>query len=197
MTDQTKGNFRINLNRNKQAGDNQPMFDRGIISTPQDPDTKFELKLWAYKDKHGRTFFAGPSSHVAVTATALERADLLMEESARSFDSAAVSPEGTGLVQLAPNQVILFSNGYKLKGDGAKALDKAERSVNEKRPDLWGFWNPGDGQAQLRVAAWDMEGRYGPYLAGSTQVPMPGKSLDTQTAASELAETPRRGRGSR
>lgn len=197
MTIQDKGNFRINLNRNKQAGDTQPMFDRGIISKPHDPETQFELKLWAYKDKHGKTFFAGPSSALAITATALERANALMTEAASSIDTAKVAPESSGLVQLNDNQVILFENGFKLKGDAAKALPPVDKAVNDKRPDLWGFWNPGDGMGQLKVAAWDKEGRYGPYLAGSTQVPQPGKNIATELAPKDVEKPTKASRGSR
>jgi hypothetical protein len=175
--EQTRGNFRINLNRNKKPGDSQPMFDRGIISTPDNPDTQYELKLWAYTDKHGRSFYAGPSSIAATDASALERANALMQQQAADMDTGAVKPDGP--LQLAEHQVMLFPNGFKIAQNDARyaALTDEDKALNDRRPEVWGYWNPGNGAAQLRIAAWDMPGRYGPFLGGNTQYPQPGKNI--------------------
>lgn len=179
MTVRDRGLFRININRKKQVGDKQPMFDRGIISKPQDPDTRFELKLWAYNDQHGRLVLAGPSSALSMNASSRDPANAVPVP---SIDAAKFASNSKSIVLLDAHQVILFENSAKIKSAALEALPLVDKEANEKRPDLWGFWNPGDGTEQLRVAAWARDGRYGRYLVGSTHLLQPNKKVATELA---------------
>lgn len=178
MEQGAKGNFRINFNTKKQAGDSQPVLERGIISTPDAPDETFEVKMWAYADAAGRVFYAGPSSEIRSDAVGLDRAEALTHAELRAVDVAEAEKsdgESTGIA-LSPHRVMLFRNGFKFAKNDARydALSDADKALNDKRPDLYGFWNPGPDaagkqRAQLKVSVWQHEGRYGPFLAGNTQ----------------------------
>jgi hypothetical protein len=133
----------------------------------------------------------------------LERADAMLAKDAAEIDTSKVTPDGSGVPQLAAHQVMLFPNSHKLKdGDpGYAGLDDDAKAVNAKRPDVWGYWNPGHGEPQLNIAAWNIEGRYGPFLGGNTQVPQPGRNIGTEAQPAQVVEKfqskgqARRGRG--
>lgn len=193
MEQGAKGNFRINFNTKKQAGDSQPVLERGIISTPDAPEETFEVKMWAYADAAGRVFYAGPSSEVRRDAVGLDRAEALTLAEVRAVDVAEVekSAETAEGITLSPHRVMLFRNGYKIAKNDPRhgALSDADKAVNDKRPDLYGFWNPGADatgkpRAQLKVSVWQHEGRYGPFLAGNTQEAQPGKVPTTASIES-------------
>ena len=170
MEQGAKGNFRINFNTKKQAGDSQPVLERGIISTPDAPEETFEVKMWAYTDAAGRVFYAGPSSEIRRDAVGLDRAEALTLAEVRAVDVAEVekSAETAEGITLSPHRVMLFRNGFKIAKSDPRhgALSDADKAVNDKRPDLYGFWNPGSDQsgkprAQLKVSVWQQEGGTG------------------------------------
>lgn len=198
MEQGAKGNFRINFNTNKEPGDNQPVLERGIISTPDAPDEVFECKLWSYTDKAGRVFYAGPSAPVRRDASGLDRAEALTLAEVHAVDVAEAErrSETAGAIDLAPHRIMLFRNSFKLaKTDQRYAdLSDAEKAVNDKRPELYGFWNPGPDRSgsarpQLRVSVWQQEGRYGPFLAGNTQEAREARATEPQEPAEPVERT--------
>jgi hypothetical protein len=199
MEPNAKGNFRMNFNSRKTPGDNQPALERGIISTPDAPDEMFDVKMWAYKDAKGRVFYSGPSSEICRDAEGLDRVEALIEAEARTIDVAVAEQraERGGQIELAPHRMMLFRNGYKLAETdaGYDALSDADKALNSKQPDLYGFWNPGVDRhgvirPQLRVSVWEQAGRYGPFLAGNTQIA--GVKKQVELVAADVAAAPKR-----
>jgi hypothetical protein len=181
---QPRGDFVAFLNREKQPGDNRPMFE-GRIAKPGTEETH-EVTLWAhpYTDRETgeiKLAFGGSVGAVPTGAAPADQIAALI----------GAGPRGETLtlnnLSLAPRQIVLFPNGFK-----EEAPDKA-------RPDLWGAYNPGDGSELVRLSVWLKTNRYGKaYMAGATQYHQPDKSeAEMQREDTGLAELVARGEVSR
>lgn len=161
LNTQPRGDFVAFLNRDKQPGDNRPIFE-GRTAKPGSED-KLDLTLWAHeytdpKTGEVRTMYSGTIGAVSRDADPAGQIAALT----RATD---VADQTLGNLSLRPRQVVLFPNGFK-----ADAPDK-------QRPDLWGAINFGDGSPIARASVWLGKTRNGEVmLSGATGYPMPGKS---------------------
>lgn len=119
-TTQPRGDFVAFLNRDKQPGDNRPIFE-GRTAKPGSED-KVPLTLWAheYTDPRTgevRTMYSGTVGAVSRDADPAGQIAALTR-------AAGSSDQMLGNLSLRPRQVVLFPNGFK-----ADAPDK-------QRPDL-------------------------------------------------------------
>lgn len=176
QTQHPRGDFAAFLNRDKQPGDNKPIFD-GRIAKPGTEDEQ-RVALWAfeYTDKKTgevRTGFNGTAGAIVTTAAPMDQIASLLKQA-----PAADVIEMPGNLKLAPRQVVLFANPSK------------DDAPEKKRPDFYGYFNPGDGSPVVSISAWMGKDRYDhAKLSGATQYPTPGKSVaEQQAAAPELAE---------
>ncbi len=176
MDQPQRGNFVAFLNRDKEPGDNKPIFD-GRLARPGTEDAqRFALWPFEYTDKKTgevHTGFNGQVSAIATTAAPMDQIAALLKQA--PADAVVEMP---GNLNLAPRQLVLFANPSK-----ADAPDK-------KRPDLYGYFNPGDGTPIISISAWMGKDRYEhAMLSGATQYPMPGKTVaEQQAAAPDLAD---------
>lgn len=174
--DQPRGDLVAFLNRDKQPGDNRPMFE-GHICKPGSEE-KHPLSLWAHEFTDARTgevkvMYSGTIGAIAAGSAPADQIAALLKGAPGGDAEATLS----GLT-LKPRQVVLFPNGFK-----AEAPDKA-------RPDLWGAAHFGDGSPVVRNSVWLKTTRNGQaMLSGTTQVPLPGKSEPEQQAAAAELET--------
>lgn len=167
-TEQLRGDFVAFLNRNKQPGDNRPIFE-GRVAKPGS-DEKLDLTLWAneYTDPTTgeiKTMYSGTVGAVSTDAAPADQIAALTRNGA--------TPEQTisGLA-LRPRQVTLFPNSFK------------DEAPDKKRPDLWGGINFGDGSPVARASVWLAKTRNGEVmLTGATQYPQPGKTEAQMQAA--------------
>ena len=178
-TSQPRGDFVAFLNRDKQPGDNRPIFE-GRIAKPGS-DEKHPLTLWAHeyadpKTGEVKTMYSGtigaisPDADPAAQIAALTRAGSPAEQT-------------LGNLTLRPRQVVLFPNGFK-----ADAPEK-------ERPDLWGAANFGDGSPIVRNSVWLRRTRTGEVMmSGATSYPIPGKSEAEMQAAEPFLDELRAGR---
>jgi hypothetical protein len=171
---QPRGDFVAFLNRDKQPGDNRPIFE-GRLAKPGS-DEKVPLTLWAHEYTDPRTgevktMYSGTIGAVSPDASASDQISALT----RSGDA---GEQSLGNLSLRPRQVVLFPNGFK-----ADAPDK-------NRPDLWGAVNFGDGSPIARSSVWLGKTRSGEVmLTGATSYPLPGKSEgEMQAADPELVD---------
>lgn len=165
-----KGNFIVYTNRNKQSGDQRPMF-QGRVATPGG-DKEFAVALWASKDKNGNVMFTGRTSAFASNSTAMDQVEELLAADA----PAAEVLEEAGL-KIAPQQVVMFKNGFK-------------DAEHPDRPDFWGRWNPGAGQPLVAVSGWMRKDRYNrPMLAGEATLPKPGVEVGKSEASGQTLES--------
>lgn len=178
-TNQPRGDFVAFLNRDKQPGDNRPIFE-GRLAKPGS-DEKHPLTLWAhaYADKTSgevKTMYTGtigaisPDADPAAQIAALTR-------------TADTTEQNLGNLSLRPRQVVLFPNGFK------------DEAPDKDRPDLWGGLNFGDGSPVVRASVWLKKTRNGEaMLAGATSYPIPGKSeAEMQAGEPELKDLIERG----
>lgn len=160
-TQHPRGDFVAFLNRDKQPGDNRPIFE-GRVAKPGS-DEKVPLTLWAHdytdpKTGEIRTMYSGTVGAVSREADPAGQVAALTR-------SAEAGEQMLGTLTLKPRQVVLFPNGFK-----ADAPDK-------QRPGLWGAINFGDGSDIARASVWLRKTRTGEaMLSGATGYPIPGKS---------------------
>ena len=160
-TTQPRGDFVAFLNRDKQPGDNRPIFE-GRVAKPGNDD-KVALTLWAHeyadpKTGEVKTMYSG-------TVGAVSRDAAPADQIAALTHAADAGDQVLGNLSLRPRQIVLFPNGFK-----ADAPDK-------QRPDLWGAINFGDGSPIARASVWLTKTRTGEaMLSGATGYPLPGKS---------------------
>jgi len=172
-TPQPRGDFVAFLNRDKEPGDNRPIF-AGRIAKPGSDET-LPLTLWAHeyadpKTGEVKTMYSGtigtvsPDADPAAQIAALTRAGSPAEQT-------------LGNLTLRPRQVVLFPNGFK-----ADAPEK-------ERPDLWGAANFGDGSPIVRNSVWLRKTRTGEVMmSGATSYPIPGTSEAEMQAAETLPD---------
>lgn len=179
QTTQPRGDLVAFLNRDKQPGDNRPIFE-GRISKPG-ADDKHPLTLWAhvYADKgtgEVKTMYSGSIGAVSPDAEPAEQIAALTRTD-------GAGEQVLGGLSLRPRQVVLFPNGFK------------DEAPDKDRPDLWGGINFGDGSAVVRASVWLKKTRHGEVmLAGATSYPVPGKSeAEMQAAEPELGDLLARG----
>lgn len=152
--DTATGNFIVYTNREKQSGDRRPAF-QGKISEPGS-DRAFAVALWASRDVKGNVVMTGRTSIIAASDDAEQQLEAL---AAAGEPSEAIEENG---LKLEASQIVLFKNGFK----------DAEHT---KRPDMWGRWNPGNGERLVAVSAWLRKDRYErAMLAGQSSYPQPG-----------------------
>ncbi len=172
---QPHGNFVAFLNRYKSPGDTKPTFE-GRLAIP-DADTQHRFALWAHEYTNPKTgevqiMFNGQADVVTPTDDAMSQvASLIRPDSTQD-----VAPLNN--LELQPRQLVLFPNGFK-----ADAPDK-------QRPDYWGAFNPGNGQAIVRISAWSRKDRFEhAMLSGATSYPLPIRSeAEQQVAQAELLQ---------
>lgn len=174
-TKQPTGDLYAPINRYKQPGDDKPVFT-GTLTKPGD-EAKLPFALWGfeYTTKSGEILrgFSGGINGVPANIPAQAQIDALLAEADTGREV------NVGNLTLRPGQIVLFVNGFK-----AEAPDK-------KRPDLWGWVNPLDGTPAFRPSVWikQFEDSGRPYLSGTTQYPLPGKSeRQHQDAAADLEQ---------
>lgn len=177
---QAHGNFIAFLARDKQPGDQRPVFE-GRLSLP-DSEVELRFPLWGHEytdSKSGETatMFNGSTDAVSTDATALDQITALLKS------DAAASPATISNVELRARQVALFPNRFK------------NEAPDKDRPDYWGAYNPGNGNPIVRISAWMRKDRYGrAMLTGATSYPLPGKSeAEQQDAAPTIAELEKQG----
>lgn len=161
---QPSGDFYAPVNRYKQPGDNLPIF-KGHLTKPDD-QAQFPFTLWAfeYTDqetgevRHG---FGGSIDGVPANIPAADQIAALCAPKAGTDATVAN-------LTLRPGQVVLFPNGFK-----AEAPEK-------NRPDLFGWINPLDGSPVFQAGVWikQFDNSQRPYLSGSTQYPLPGRTTE-------------------
>jgi hypothetical protein len=73
---------------------------------------------------------------------------------------------------------VLFPNGFK------------DKAPDAGRPDQWGWCNPSDGTPPFQIGTWlrQFEDSNRPYLSGSAQYPLPGKTIEQQQDAAAEVE---------
>lgn len=160
----------------RAKNDRLPLFS-GVISSPEDPEQKFEYAVWEYASKDGVPFYAGSVRPLSTRATVEQHLELhkLPAEVAQGLvDRETGEVRERGQYELTPNSIIIRANAKRLKtSDTAYAgLSDAEREENEKRPSFWLKWQRAAGEKEVRGSLWDKAGRYGPFLAGNTQYPL-------------------------
>lgn len=159
---QPKGSFQAYLNRAKQPGDSQPVFEARITSPER--DVEYRVPLWAHEYTDPKTgevkvMYNGRSESTERSANAQDQITQLLTAD-RDTDTLTV-----GNIELDPRQLVLFPNGFK------------DEAPEKERPDLWGAFNPGRGRPVWRIGAWMEKDRYGrAKLGGSTTYPIPGNT---------------------
>lgn len=171
---QPRGDFVAFLNRDKQPGDNRPIFE-GRIAKPGSDD-KVTLTLWAHEYTDAatgevKTMYSGTVGAISPDADPAAQIAALTRTS-------TAGEIALGNLSLKARQVVLFPNGFK-----SDAPDK-------NRPDLWGAVNFGDGTPVVRSSVWLKKTRTGEVmLTGATSFPVPGKSeADMQAAEPGLKD---------
>lgn len=178
MDQPTTGNFIAYMNRNKEPGDSKPTFD-GKLSVPGS-DGEQTFALWAHEYKDPKTdevkiMFNGRADVVSPTDAPMAQVAALM--------SGDPEKATLGNLSLSARQLVLFPNRFK-----AEAPEK-------ERPDYWGAYNPGNGQAVVRISAWMRKDRYkNAMVSGATSYPLPGKSeVEQQDMGPSLGDLVRDG----
>lgn len=153
-----RGNLIGFLNSAKQPGDSKPVF-QGKLSLPGSPSER-GFALWAYtSEKSGDTVLSGRATNAA-TEQVKDLIHAKPDKTADTIISIAQKDGGKGL-EIAPHALLLFSNKQK---------DKEGADSEKVRPDYWGYYNPGNGEALQRIAAWAKTDRNGAaMLTGSLQ----------------------------
>lgn len=160
---QPQGNFVAFLVRDKQPGDNKPIFE-GRLALP-DTDAEFAFPLWGHeyadpKTGEVKTMFNGSTDPVSPHAAPMDQIAALLKSA-----DATTALTTIGNLQLRSRQLVLFPNRFK------------EEAADKNRPNYWGAYAPGNDLPAVRISAWMRKDRYGrAYLSGTTSYPLPGKT---------------------
>ncbi len=174
--DQTKGNFKTNINRDKRPGDRKPVYNGRFVKPGTEEEYAFALFLGRGKD--GKRFLSGPISRQPVNGSFDAQMDALLAGPAD-----AVEP-----VEGQPSEYRLF-----LLDNEFKDVDVKD-GVGE-RPDLWGRAQLAAGEAEIHLSVWEKDSRYqvnphvSKYLTGSTQYPLE-KVVVEPVAATKVKKKP-------
>lgn len=179
IDDQPRGDFVAFMSRDKQPGDNRPVFDGRLTLPGTDSTRTFALWSHEYADTatgEVRIMFTGQADAVATSASPIEQVASLQREAGASAEPARVSN-----LELRPRQLVLFPNKFK--------EPSREGEEPSRRPDYWGAFNPADGSAVVRVSVWMRKDRSGrAMLSGATSYPLPDRTeAEHQAAESQLA----------
>lgn len=160
---QPRGNFIAFINREKQPGDDRPMFIDGRIAKPgSTEELPFSLWAFSYADKTTGellTGFSGTIGNVSPDASAADQIEALL--AARPDGGAVIEQAG---LKLAPNHIAVFVHKPK---EGATPKDKTH----------YGFVNFGDGTPLVQASIWLGKDRYGhAMVSGNTQFQRPSKA---------------------
>lgn len=180
-----RGNFVAFLNRDKEPGDSKPIFDGRLAKPGTEDEQRFALWPFEYADKKTgqvMTGFNGQVSAIATTAAPMDQIAALLKQA--PADAVVEMP---GNLNLAPRQIVLFANPSK------------DDAPDKKRPDLYGYFNPGDGTPIVSIAVWMGKDRYDhAMLTGATQYAEPGRTVaQQQDAAPDLIDLVASGQVSR
>lgn len=185
---QAVGQFTMNMNYRRNNNPKAPAIT-GRVSTPENPDAVFEFSAWQHRDQEGKPYWIGP-----VSRTASVRQALLKDEPER----------GTHFLTIRLNEFKVFKEDEQGHPNAAYfELSEADRAKHDKMPSYWGSWTREAGEPTLKLAAWDREGRYGPWASGNTQHPKTKEELeamkrgvmpDQASFAMEPAQEPERKR---
>lgn len=173
-TQTDRGNFRAFKNKNKEVGDDRPLF-QGKLTLPGLKDER-SFALWPYaSEKDGATILSGRAGASANSQIAAYTQPT--KEQVQKLAVELPSRNGAEPFKLDPDALILFTN-------------KSKDADNPDRPDYYGFYNPGDGKTQ-RIAAWSQLDRYGnPMLTGSLQTYEQRMEHEQDAARPAQTETP-------
>ena len=158
---QPHGNFIAFLVRDKEPGDTKPAFE-GRLKLPE-AEQELTFALWGHEYVDPKTgekqiMFNGRTETV-------QSSDAPIEQVASLLKGNDAGPVSVGNLQLAAGQLVLFPNRFKAE-DPAK-----------QRPDLWGAYNPGQGQTVVRLSVWLRKDRYqNALMTGASSYPLPAKS---------------------
>lgn len=161
--DPLKGNLRGFLNRQKMPGDNRPVF-QGKLSLPGIKGDR-SFALWPYtSEKSGASVLSGRAG-----ASAAEQIQMLTNPQ-REHDTDTtieIAQKGGGeALHIQPNAIVMFTN-------------KSKDADNQKRPDYFGYYNPGGGQPLMRLAAWTDTDRNGAaIITGNVSKDEPRRDMD-------------------
>jgi hypothetical protein len=156
---QATGNFVAFLNRDKQPGDNRPIFVNGRIAKPGSEE-EFPLTLWAFNYTNTKTGevltgFNGSIGAVSPDAAAIDQIQALLKQETPDAIVAA------GNLSINPRQVVIFTNGFK------------DEAPDKERPTHYGYANFGDGTPLVKASVWLGKDRYErAYVHGTTQYPL-------------------------
>lgn len=164
-----RGDFYAPKNRYAKT-DNAPHF-KGTICKPGS-DAKIPIAAWVgqYADPRTgevKTYIRYTLGDGPTTVPAHEQLLALAESSARG-EAVTVGKS----LELAGHQGVTFPNGFK------------DEAPEKKRPNQWGWVNPGDGTPPFQLSVWFQTFEDGhAYLSGRTQYPDPSKSIAQQQDA--------------
>lgn len=173
---QSKGNLRGFLNRQKMPGDNRPVFQGKLTLPGQAQERGFAL--WSYtSEKSGQSVLSGSAG-----ASAAEQIDKMTNPPREHDTDSAIAIEQKGggeALQMKPNSIVMFTN-------------KGKDASTQSRPDYWGYYNPGGKEPLMRLAAWTDTDRSGnAMITGSVVRQQPPRTMDSAEAAS-APEKPRK-----
>lgn len=174
-TTQAKGDLVAFLNRNKSAGDRQPMFHRGRISKPGE-EAKYDLTLWAfdYETKDGQ-IHTGLNGIIGSIPRGLDPEKQI--EALQRSNAAATALTAPGQLDIKPHQIVLFVN------------PRAIIEPNKKHNKYYGFANFGDGSPIANPHVWTGTDKQGfAYLQGSTQYPLTKDELEEMRRAQQQVD---------
>jgi hypothetical protein len=149
------------LNPDKEPGDARPAFS-GSLTLPDDASER-RIALWAHTTKKGHTLLAGRVSQsaqeqIAALLRPVSASETLIEEAQSDGKEFAVDP----------GEVLLFANIRKTP-------------EHAQAPDYWGYFNPGNGEALMRVSVWaKTDSRGKAMLSGALDVHEPARDLQRQ-----------------
>lgn len=155
-TDQPRGNFVINLNFKRNGNPKAPPIT-GRISTPEDPDTEYTFSAFKQIDDKGSPYWIGPVDMNRTVRRALNN------ETVRGSNFVAIRENGFRVFKELPDGS---------PNPAYAQLTADEQAHEDSKPAYWASWTRTPAEPQLRAAAWDREGRNGPWASGNTQHPM-------------------------
>lgn len=161
---QAEGRFTINLNYRRNKNPDAPAIS-GRISSPEDPSTELAFDAFEHVGEKGRYWIgtvANPSLRHALLNGKPE--------------------QGTHFVAIRENSFKVFAKDENGAPNPAyEALSDEDKAKADKQPAFWATWTRGKNDPEIRAAAWEKNGRYGPFASGTTQYPQ--RTKDGQEAA--------------
>lgn len=166
-TTRPQGNFTMNLNFRRAKNANAPAIT-GSISTPENPERKFDFSAFAQQETDKdtgqvKTYYIGPVNNTSSMRAALNQS----------------KENGTHFIAIRPNQFKIFDTLEDGSPNPAyDALDDEDKAKEDMKPAFWGKWTRTPELPVLDCSAWEREpNRYGPWASGNTQHHMTKEQL--------------------